>query len=103
MGEDLPITPLHYPMAYVLYKLNKRLSLPGVAVGSIFPDLEIPFMFLIFKSRILNRLVLHSLLGASTLGTALCNVHSFYLSFPDKLPSRSIEIELKVSVDCHVL
>lgn len=65
----MPLTPLHYPVAYVLYKLNKKLSLPGLAVGSMFPDLEIPAIILLFRTRIPNRIVLHSLLGAATIGT----------------------------------
>jgi membrane-bound metal-dependent hydrolase YbcI (DUF457 family) len=68
----LPFTPLHYPIAYVLYMLNKKLSLPGLAVGAMFPDLEIPVIVLLCGYRIPgNRLVLHSVLGGATLGTAL--------------------------------
>jgi len=55
-------------MAYVLYKLHKKLTLPGLTVGSMFPDLEIPVLFLVFGT---DRLVLHSLLGAATIGTML--------------------------------
>jgi hypothetical protein len=64
----LPVTPLHYPVAYVLYKLHKKLTLPGLTVGSMFPDLEVPVLFLVFGT---DRLVLHSLLGAVTIGTML--------------------------------
>lgn len=65
----MPLTPLHYPVAFVLYKLNKKLSLPGLAVGSMFPDLEIPAIILLFGTQIPDRVVLHSLLGAATVGT----------------------------------
>ena len=66
-GENLPLTPLHYPIVYISYRLNRRFSLPGLAVGSMFPDLEIPILILLFGTR----LVLHSLLGAATVGTIL--------------------------------
>lgn len=54
----------------MIYKFEKKLSLPGLIVGSMFPDLEIPIIILLFGTRIPgNRLVLHSLLGAATVGT----------------------------------
>jgi hypothetical protein len=67
----LPLTPLHYPVAYFIHKLGGNLSLPGLIVGSMIPDLEIPFVLLIFGVNGPNRLVLHSLLGSATLGTML--------------------------------
>jgi membrane-bound metal-dependent hydrolase YbcI (DUF457 family) len=70
-GKHLPITPFHYPVAYVLYKLGGNLSLPALVVGSMVPDLEIPFMVLLFGTTVPNYLLLHSLLGALTLGTAI--------------------------------
>jgi len=63
----LPLTPFHYPVAYILYKLNRKLSLPGLVVGSMFPDLETLIQFVLFGSP--QRLFLHSLLGAATIGT----------------------------------
>jgi len=63
----LPLTPFHYPVAYILYKLNRKLSLPGLVVGSMSPDLETLIQFVLFGS--LQRLFLHSLLGAATIGT----------------------------------
>jgi membrane-bound metal-dependent hydrolase YbcI (DUF457 family) len=35
------------------------------------PDIEIPVLFLFFMDKIPNRLILHSLLGAATIGTIL--------------------------------
>ena len=67
----MPLTPLHHPIAYFISKLDKRLSLPGLIVGCMFPDLEIPFILLLFGAQGTNRLVLHSLLGSATLGTFL--------------------------------
>ena len=70
--RSLPLSPFHYPLAYLLNKLHWRLSLPGLIVGSIFPDVEIPIIFLLFGGRLpLNRLVLHSLLGGAIFGTFL--------------------------------
>lgn len=67
----MPLTPFHYPVAYLVYRLDRRLNLPGLIVGSMFPDVEIPFILLVFGTRIPHRLVLHSLLGAATVGTLL--------------------------------
>ena len=67
----MPLTPLHYPVAYFIYKLDKRFSLPGLIVGCMFPDLEIPFIVLLFGTQGPNRMVLHSLLGSATIGTFL--------------------------------
>jgi membrane-bound metal-dependent hydrolase YbcI (DUF457 family) len=67
----LPLTPLHQPVAYFIHKLDKRFSLPGLVVGSMFPDLEIPVIVLLFGTQVPNRMVLHSLFGSATLGTLL--------------------------------
>ena len=67
----LPVTPFHYPVAYVLYKLKANFSLPALIVGSMAPDLEIPFIVLLLGTEVPHRLVLHSLLGAATLGTLI--------------------------------
>ncbi len=67
----MPVTPFHYPVAYLISKLNLRLSLPGLIVGALMPDIEIPFIALLSGFQPTNRLVLHSLLGAATIGTIL--------------------------------
>lgn len=66
----MPLTPFHYPLAYLFHKIDGRIVLPGLAVGSIFPDAEIP-VALALGSAVPHRMVLHSLLGAATLGTIL--------------------------------
>jgi membrane-bound metal-dependent hydrolase YbcI (DUF457 family) len=58
-------------VAYVLYKLRANFSLPGLIVGSMVPDLEIPFIVLWSRTENFDRLVPHSLLGAMTLGTII--------------------------------
>ena len=65
----MPITPFHYPVAYLIYKLGGKLSLPGLVVGSMLPDVEIPIMFLLFGTQAPNRMILHSLIGGMTIGT----------------------------------
>ncbi len=65
----MPVTPFHYPVAYLLSKLKSSFSLPALIVGAMIPDFETPFVWLWKGTE--DRLVLHSLLGGLTLGTAL--------------------------------
>lgn len=96
----LPVTPLHYPLAYVIYKLGGRLSLPGLVVGSMVPDLEIPFIILLLGTEVPNRLVLHSLFGAVTVGTIFSIVVTV-LVYP-RLTSAVFPIDkLKVKEKCR--
>jgi membrane-bound metal-dependent hydrolase YbcI (DUF457 family) len=67
----LPVTPFHYPVAYLIKKFGGNLSLPALIVGSMVPDLEIPFIVLFLGTEVPHRLVLHSLLGAVTFGATL--------------------------------
>jgi len=61
----MPATPLHHPLAYLLYRLSpQRLDLPALVVGAVIPDLEIVFFELAGSPGGINRLVLHSLFGA---------------------------------------
>jgi membrane-bound metal-dependent hydrolase YbcI (DUF457 family) len=67
----LPVTPFHYPIANIISRLDGKLSLslPALIVGSMVPDLEVPFVYLLTGTQ--DRLVLHSLIGALTLGTII--------------------------------
>ncbi|MCW4000810.1 MAG: DUF4184 family protein [Candidatus Bathyarchaeota archaeon] len=67
----MPVTPLHYPIAKLLHMLGgkARLSLPGLIVGAMVPDLEVLFIWLLTGKE--DRMVLHSLIGGLTLGTLL--------------------------------
>jgi membrane-bound metal-dependent hydrolase YbcI (DUF457 family) len=96
----LPITPFHYPLAYIIYRLGKqKLSLPALIVGSMLPDLEIPVMVLLFGFQSSNRMVLHSLLGGATVGT-LIGVAITVLVYP-RLTSSIFPInKLKVKEKC---
>ncbi|KKK92066.1 hypothetical protein LCGC14_2706670, partial [marine sediment metagenome] len=67
----MPITPLHYPLAWGLSKIDKRLILPGLIVGSFIPDIEVPILFIFFSGVLPDHLVLHSLVGAITIGTII--------------------------------
>jgi len=91
--EFLPLTPLHYPIAYFIYKLDKRFSLPGLVVGCMFPDLEIPVKMLLFGTQSPNRLILHSLLGSATLGTFLALIVTVLVYPP--LVSRLFHVDKK--------
>jgi membrane-bound metal-dependent hydrolase YbcI (DUF457 family) len=100
VGKSLPVTPFHYPVAYVLYKLGGKLSLPALVVGSMVPDLEIPFIVLLFGNSVPNHLLLHSLLGALTLGTVLATAITV-LIYP-KLTSAIFPVDkLKVKEKCR--
>jgi membrane-bound metal-dependent hydrolase YbcI (DUF457 family) len=78
----MPVTPLHYPVAYGLSKIDKRLSLPGLVVGSFMPDIEVPILWLFFSGVLPDHLVLHSFLGALTIGTILAVFTTRYLYTP---------------------
>ncbi len=65
----MPFTPLHYPVAYLIHRASRgRLSLPALTVGCFTPDLEIPVLLYLTGSRVHDRLVLHSIVGSSTIG-----------------------------------
>ncbi|TRO47324.1 DUF4184 family protein [Candidatus Bathyarchaeota archaeon] len=97
---SLPITPFHYPVAYVLYKLGGKLSLPALIVGSMLPDLEIPFMVLLFGTAVPTHLLLHSLIGSLTIGTLLATAITVFI-YP-KLTSAIFPIDkIKVKEKCR--
>jgi membrane-bound metal-dependent hydrolase YbcI (DUF457 family) len=77
----MPITPLHYPLAFGLSKTNRRLLLPGVVIGSVIPDIEVPLMW-VFFSDLPDHLFLHSLVGAVTVGTLLAVIVTWLLYPP---------------------
>lgn len=66
----MPFTPLHYCIAYVIHRWKRNLSLPALAVSSMIPDVENVFLYII-TGGVRDRLVLHSLFGAVTLGMVL--------------------------------
>ena len=60
---------MHYPVAWGLSKLNNRLNLPGLIVGSFIPDIEVPILILFFNGVFPDHFIMHSLIGALTVGT----------------------------------
>jgi len=91
----MPATPLHCSVAYLINRWKPQLSLPALLVSSMVPDLEIPILFLV-TGGFRDRLVLHSLLGAATLGTFLSALLTvfFYppaVSFFFKLDRKKVE------------
>lgn len=70
---------MHYPIAWGLSKLNNRLNLPGLIVGSFIPDIEVPTLFFFFNLGIDNHFILHSLIGALTIGTLISILATVYL------------------------
>ncbi|TFH05485.1 MAG: DUF4184 family protein [Candidatus Thorarchaeota archaeon] len=77
----MPVTPLHYPFAFLISKSDKRLSLPALVVGSLMPDIEVPLMWIFFSS-LPDHLFLHSFIGAATVGTVLTLVVTRFLYAP---------------------
>ncbi len=69
----MPVTPLHYPIAKIINKLDAKasLSLPALIVGAITPDFEVPFVYYLSRNWMQDRMVLHSLIGGLTLGTLI--------------------------------
>ena len=97
----MPVTPFHYPIAYLLSKLDVKLNLPALVVGSMLPDLEIPFMVMLFGTNVPSHMMLHSLPGSLTLGTALA-VAITVLIYP-KLTSAVFPIDkFKVNKKCKL-
>lgn len=62
---------MHYPVAWGLSKFHKRLNLPGLIVGSFIPDIEVPILILFFNGILPDHFILHSLIGALTIGTII--------------------------------
>ncbi len=78
----MPITPLHYPLAWGLSKTSRKLSLPALVVGSVIPDIECVVLWLFFRGVLPDHLVLHSLIGGLTLGTFIAVVVTVTLYTP---------------------
>ena len=78
---NMPLTPLHCGVAYLINRWKPQLGLPALLVSSMAPDLEIPVLFLL-TGGLQDRLVLHSLLGVATLGTFLSVLLTVFLYPP---------------------
>jgi len=90
----MPVTPLHYFLAYIIHRESKfKLNFPALIVGSMVPDLEVPIIFIISRGKI-DRLVLHSILGSMTLGL-LISIFISLLIYPRILGFLNCKKELK--------
>jgi len=67
----MPVTPLHYPAAYIINKAKSGLVMPALVVGSVIPDVEYFFALATAGRLAPPRGMMHSLLGAATLDTFL--------------------------------
>lgn len=91
----MPATPLHCSIAYLINRWKPQLSLPPLLVSTMVPDIEIPFTF-ILTGGLQHRLVLHSFLGAATIGMCLSIFLTVFLypkvvSFFFKLDKERVE------------
>ncbi|MCF2137378.1 MAG: DUF4184 family protein [Candidatus Thorarchaeota archaeon] len=77
----MPLTPLHYPAAYIMKRAFRRLPLPALVVGAVIPDVEVPILVIFFPS-LPDHLLLHSLIGAFTIGLLLAVIVTRYLYTP---------------------
>jgi len=98
----MPATPLHCSVAYLINRWKPQLSLPALLVSSMAPDLEIPILFLV-TGGFRDRVILHSLVGAATLGTFLSVLLTVFLyppavSFFFKLCRKRIEEKCRFSM-----
>jgi len=111
--SDLPITPLHYPIAKIIHLLGSKvsLSLPALFVGSMIPDLEVPFMFFLSKDWVQDRMVLHSLIGGLSLGTLIAvgltvflypRVVSLFLPFDKNRAKEQCRFSLTLVLCCSI-
>jgi len=98
--KQLPVTPLHYPIAKIIHRLGGKikLTLPALIVGSMVPDLEVPFVFLWTGTQ--DRLVLHSLIGGLTFGT-LITVALTVLLYPVVISKVFPIDKMRVKANCR--
>jgi hypothetical protein len=92
----MPYTPIHCSIAYLARAIRPKLSLPALLVSTMAPDFEIPFLYVITGGQY-PRLILHSLLGAATLGTTLSVILTIFAYSP--IVSRLFKLDLKTVRD----
>ena len=97
----MPLTPIHCSIAYLAREIRPQLSLPALLVSTMVPDLENIFIY-IFTGGQINRLVLHSFLGAATLGTLLAVILTVFayppvVAYLFKLDCNSVRAKCRFS------
>ncbi|MGY5852288.1 MAG: DUF4184 family protein [Candidatus Thorarchaeota archaeon] len=75
----MPFTIFHYPLAWGLSRVDKRLSLPALIVGAVMPDIEVPFLIMFFRGILPDHYILHSLIGSLTIGLLLTVIVTRYI------------------------
>ncbi|MGY5876403.1 MAG: DUF4184 family protein [Candidatus Thorarchaeota archaeon] len=75
----MPFTIFHYPLAWGLSRVDKRLSLPALVVGAVMPDIEVPFLIIFFRGILPDHYILHSLIGSLTIGLILTVIVTRYI------------------------
>jgi hypothetical protein len=75
----MPITPLHYPYAWLISRLDKRLPLPALIIGAVVPDIEVPFLEIFFDGILPDHYILHSLIGSLSIGLLITLVTLRYI------------------------
>jgi membrane-bound metal-dependent hydrolase YbcI (DUF457 family) len=96
----MPLTPLHYVVAYFVGKWKRSLSFSGLIVGSVLPDLD--KLIYLFSSNPQGRGILQSLFGVATIGTVLSVLFTVYfypiiISSIFKIDKRMIEERCRFS------
>jgi len=72
----MPLTILHYGVAYLIGKWKQSVSFPGLIVSSMMSDVE--RLIYLFTDNPSGRGLLHSLFGVATLGTAISFLFTIY-------------------------
>jgi len=76
----MPLTPLHLAPASALFLTSPhRWSFAGLLVGSVIPDIEIPFLYLSGLEMQTGHGPLHSVLGALTFGVVLAVLGAYFV------------------------
>jgi len=75
----MPITFLHYCIAYVINKMKEGLILPALIVSSVIPDLEGFFGFVTNERLLPSRGLMHSLIGVVSVDTFLAVVVTIWV------------------------
>jgi hypothetical protein len=95
----MPATPLHLSIAYLIKRWKLSSSLLALLVSTRVPDLEIPFIYLL-TGGLQDRLVLHGLAGAATLGLFLSVLLTGFIYLPLVLSFFKLDKE-KVEENCR--
>ncbi len=78
----MPVTLLHLGPAWLVFLASRRrISLVGISVGSIIPDVEIPVLFLSGIEKETGHGALHSILGGFSLALMIALL-AIYLVYP---------------------